>query len=75
MDKTSHTVMQRPEKIVAHKGKHQVGAISSCEQRQNVTGVCASSASGLCIPSMLIYPKKWIKVKQEVKYYVLRSIS
>jgi hypothetical protein len=31
MDETFHTVVQLPEKIAAHKGKHQVGAITSCE--------------------------------------------
>jgi hypothetical protein len=31
MDETSHTIVQRPEKIIAQKGKHQLGASSSCE--------------------------------------------
>ncbi|KAJ4430608.1 hypothetical protein ANN_19196 [Periplaneta americana] len=46
MDETSHTVVQRQEKILAQRGKHQVGAISSCERGQNVTGVYPMSASG-----------------------------
>jgi hypothetical protein len=29
MDETSHTIVQHPEKIMAQKGKHQVGAITS----------------------------------------------
>lgn len=61
MDETSHTVVQRPEKVVALKGKHQVGAISSCERGQNVTGVYAMSASGFYVPPMLIYARKRMK--------------
>lgn len=61
MDETSQTVVQRPEKIIAKKGKHQVGAITSCERGQNVTGVYAVSASGLYVPPMLIYPRKRMK--------------
>lgn len=58
MDETSHTVVQRQEKILAQRGKHQVGAISSCERGQNVTGVYAMSASGFFVPPMLIYARK-----------------
>ncbi|KAJ4428081.1 hypothetical protein ANN_24095 [Periplaneta americana] len=58
MDETSHNVVQRQEKILAQRGKPQVGAISSCERGQNVTGVYAMSASGFFVPPMLIYAKK-----------------
>ncbi|KAJ4427131.1 hypothetical protein ANN_24747 [Periplaneta americana] len=58
MDETSHTVVQRQEKILAQRGKHQVAAISSCERGQNVTGVYAMSASGFFLPPMLIYARK-----------------
>ncbi|KAJ4438232.1 hypothetical protein ANN_14171 [Periplaneta americana] len=58
MDETSHTVVQRQEKILAQRGKHQVGAISSCVRGQNVTGMCAMSASGFFVPPMLIYARK-----------------
>ncbi|KAJ4430162.1 hypothetical protein ANN_22372 [Periplaneta americana] len=58
MDETSHTVVQRQEKILAQRGKHQVGAISSCERGQNVTGVYAMSASGFFVPPILIYARK-----------------
>ncbi|XP_069698836.1 uncharacterized protein [Periplaneta americana] len=58
MDETSHTVVQRQEKILEQRGKHQVGAISSCERGQNVTGVYAMSASGFFVPPMLIYDRK-----------------
>ncbi|KAJ4437211.1 hypothetical protein ANN_17346 [Periplaneta americana] len=55
MDETSHNVVQRQEKTLAQRGKPQVGAISSCERGQNVTGVYAMSASGFFVPPMLIY--------------------
>ncbi|KAJ4443714.1 hypothetical protein ANN_05389 [Periplaneta americana] len=58
MDETSHNVVQRQEKILAQRGKHQVGAISSCERGQTVTGVYAMGASGFFVPPMLIYAKK-----------------
>jgi hypothetical protein len=60
MDETSHTVVQRPE-IITQKGKHQVVAIASCERGKNVTGVYAVSASGFCVPPMLIYLRKRMK--------------
>jgi hypothetical protein len=66
MDKTSHAVVQRPEKIIAQKGKRQVGAISPCERGQNVTGVYTVSTSGLYVPPMLIYPRK--SVKESLSY-------
>ncbi|XP_069705676.1 uncharacterized protein [Periplaneta americana] len=58
MDETSHTVVQRQEKILAQRGKHQVGAISLCERGHNVTGMYAMSASGFFVPPMLIYARK-----------------
>ena len=61
MDETSHTVLQCPEKIVAQREKQQVGAISSCERGQNVTGVYAMSATGFYVPRMLIYARKRMK--------------
>jgi hypothetical protein len=66
MDETSHTVVQRPEKIIVQKGEHQVGAITSCERGQNVTGVYAVSASGFCVPPMLIYSRK--RMEESLSY-------
>ncbi|KAJ4451922.1 hypothetical protein ANN_03403 [Periplaneta americana] len=61
MDETSHIVVQRPEKIVAQRGKHQVGSIKSCELGQNVTGVYTLNATGYYDPPMLIYGRKHMK--------------
>jgi hypothetical protein len=68
MDETSHTVVQRPEKITAQEGKHQVGAITLCERGENLTGVYsyAVSASGFYVNSMLIYPRK--RMKESLSY-------
>lgn len=60
-DETSHTVVQKPQKVIAQRGKHQVGAITSCERGQNVTGMYAMSASGVFIPPMLIFARKRMK--------------
>lgn len=59
MDETSHTVMQRPEKIMSQMSIHQVGANSSHEREKNVTDVYAVNASCFCVPPILIYPRKW----------------
>jgi hypothetical protein len=60
MDETSLTVVQHPEQIIVQKSKHQVGVISLGEQGQNVSSVYAVSASGFCVPPMLIYSRKWM---------------
>jgi hypothetical protein len=39
MDETSHTVVQRPERIMSQKDSHEVGAMLLCERRQNIS-VC-----------------------------------
>ncbi|KAJ8893272.1 hypothetical protein PR048_005863 [Dryococelus australis] len=54
MDEASHTVVQHPDKIIAHRGKHQVCGLNACERGQNVTGMYTMNAAGLFIPPMLI---------------------
>lgn len=58
MDETGFTAVQKPQKVFAKKGKHQVGAITSSERGRNVTFVCCVSAAGTYIPPMVIYPRK-----------------
>lgn len=54
------TVQKRPQKIVALKGKHQVGTITSVERGVNTTMVVCVSAAGVYIPQMIIFKrKKW----------------
>ena len=47
-----------PIKIVAAKGKHNVGAIMSGERGTNVTMATAVSASGNTVPPMFVFPLK-----------------
>jgi hypothetical protein len=61
MNATSHTVVQRPEKIIAQKGKHQVGAISLWHRGEKVIGVYPVSERCFYVPPMLIYPTKRMK--------------
>ena len=60
-DETGYTAVQKPQKVFAEKGKHQVGAITSSERGKNVTFVCCVSAAGHYVPPMVIYPRKKLK--------------
>ncbi|XP_065672252.1 uncharacterized protein LOC136090071 [Hydra vulgaris] len=55
MDETGISTVQKPGKILAPKGQHQVGSVTSWEWGRNITVVCAVSASGGFIPPMFIY--------------------
>ena len=50
--------MVRPNKIVAAKGKRNVGAMTSGERGTNVTVVTAVPASGNTVLSMFVFPHK-----------------
>lgn len=52
------TVQRRTRKILAKKGKHQVGSITSGERGTNTTAVCCMSASGFYVPPMIIFKRK-----------------
>jgi hypothetical protein len=58
MDETGISTVQKPGKVLAPKGQHQVGSATSWERGRNITVVCAVSASGIYIPPMFIYPRK-----------------
>lgn len=51
------TVQKKSPKILAQKGKHQVGSISSAERGVNTTIVCCTSASGNFVPPMIIFKR------------------
>lgn len=54
------TVQKKNQKILAKKGKKQVGAVSSAERGTNTTMVCCVSASGQYLPPMIIYKRlRW----------------
>ena len=63
MKETGFTAVQKPQKVFAQKGKHQVGAITSGERGRNVTFVCCVSATGHYVPPMVIYPCKRLKLE------------
>lgn len=58
MDETGISTVQKPGKVLAPKGQHQVGSVTSWERGRNITVVCTLSAAGGYIPPMFIYPRK-----------------
>ncbi|CAH1995185.1 unnamed protein product [Acanthoscelides obtectus] len=65
VDETGLSTVQRPQKIIAQKGKHQIGALTSGERGVNTTCVCCLNAAGNYVPPMLIF--KRIRFKDELK--------
>lgn len=57
VDESGFTVCQTPSKVIAAKGKHSIGQLSSAEKGKTVTAVCCASATGVFIPPMLIFPR------------------
>ncbi|KAJ4432795.1 hypothetical protein ANN_21434 [Periplaneta americana] len=51
------TVQKRTRKVIAKKGKQQVGSIASGERGMTTTAVCCASAAGQYIPPMLIFKR------------------
>ncbi len=63
-DETGITVNPKGHsKIIALKGRRQVGTVTSAERGQTVTAEICVSASGSYVPPMLIYPRK--RMQQE----------
>ena len=60
MDETSLSTVQKPGKIIARKGKSQVGSVTSDERGASVTCGSCMSAIGNFPPPMLIYKRKRI---------------
>lgn len=58
MDESALTTVQKPSKILASKGKKQVGALTSAERGQHVSIVACVSSIGHYIPPALIFPRK-----------------
>lgn len=57
VDETGVMAVQKPKKIVAARGKKQVGAITSAERGTLVTLACAINAAGNFIPPMFVFPR------------------
>ncbi|XP_047129342.1 uncharacterized protein LOC124809333 [Hydra vulgaris] len=58
VDETSVSTVVKPSKIVAAKGKRNVGAMTSGERGTNVTMVTAVSGSGNTVPPMYVFSCK-----------------
>ncbi|KAJ4426296.1 hypothetical protein ANN_27109 [Periplaneta americana] len=59
VDETGLSVVQsKIPKVVALKGKRQIGAITSAERGSLVTVVACMSAGGTYVPPMMIFPRK-----------------
>ena len=54
------TVAKHVSKIVATKGKKQVGIVTSAERGENVTIELSASASGTYLPPFFVFPRKRI---------------
>lgn len=58
VDETGITTVQtKPSRIMARKGKKQVGSLSSAERGVLTTAVICMSAGGVYVPPMLIFPR------------------
>lgn len=55
------TVPSKNSKILAQKGKKQVGVITSAERGHHLTVVCSFSAAGMYVPPAFIFPRKNMK--------------
>lgn len=62
-DETGIQTSHKPSRIVATKGRKQVGSLTSCERGVNTTAVIAVSAVGHYIPPMLIFARKRFKAE------------
>ena len=52
------TVQQHHSRVLAQKGKKQVGAMTSAERGKNVTVVCSTNACGHYLPPFFVFPRK-----------------
>ena len=57
MDETGISVIHKVPKILAKKGKSQVGLATSGERGQSVTVVCCMNAAGNYVPPAFIFPR------------------
>lgn len=57
VDETGLSTVHKPSKIIAQKGKHQVGAITSGERGLTTTCICSMNAAGEFVPPMVIFKR------------------
>lgn len=58
VDESALSTVQRPQKILATKGRKQIGAITSAERGIHTTVVCCMNPIGIFIPPALIFARK-----------------
>lgn len=51
------TVPNKPSRIIATKGKKQVGALSSAERGTTTTAIVCMNAAGRYVPPLMIFPR------------------
>lgn len=58
LDETATTTVQKPQKVLAPKGKHNIGKITSGERGTLVTTCAIVCAAGQALPPVLVFPRK-----------------
>lgn len=61
VDETGITTVHTPAKVIAPKGKKQVGSVTSGERGANITIISCVNAIGNSIPPMMIFPRVYFK--------------
>lgn len=64
VDETGLTICQKPQKVVAERGKRCVATLISAEKGKTVTVICCVSATGTYVPPMMIFPR--VRMKPEL---------
>ena len=58
MDESGLSTVQKCQKIIACRGKKQVGACTSAERGVHCTVVCCMNSVGMFIPPTVVFPRK-----------------
>lgn len=61
LDETATTTVQRPQRVMGPKGKHNICKITSGERGVLVTTCAIVCASGQALPPALVFPRKTFK--------------
>jgi len=64
VDETGVTICQKPQKVIAEKGKRCVSTLTSAEKGKTVTIICCVNGTGMYIPPMMIFPR--VRMKPEL---------
>lgn len=56
-DETGITTVQKPDRVVARRGAHQVGSVTSAERGTLITVAFAANAIGNVIPPFFVFPR------------------